>query len=263
MSDVLLETLEDGVLTLTLNRPERLNALTPEMCERLQRSLHAAAVDSAVGAIVVTGAGNAFCAGGDVKAMAESGASDAEFEARAADLRRRMEAARLLHEIPKPTIAMLRGPAAGAGLSLALACDLRIAGETARLTTAFAKVGLSGDFGGSYFLTHLVGTAKARELYLLSPILDASAALALGLVSRVVPDASLEAETRALAGGLARGPRLTLGHIKQNLNLAERASLTEVMDVEALRHTRCTLTEDHREAAAAFVEKRKPVFTGR
>lgn len=263
MSDVLLESVEDGVLTLTLNRPERLNALTPEMCDRLHRALLAAAADSAVGAIVVTGAGDAFCAGGDVKAMAENGADAGRFEERAADLRRRMEAARLLHEIPKPTIAMLRGPAAGAGLSLALACDLRIAGETARLTTAFAKVALSGDFGGSYFLTRLVGTAKARELYFLSPVLDAGAALGIGLVTRVVPDAALAAETAALAGALARGPRLTLGHIKQNLNFAEHASLSEVMDIEAFRHTRCTLTEDHREAAAAFVEKRKPAFKGR
>jgi 2-(1,2-epoxy-1,2-dihydrophenyl)acetyl-CoA isomerase len=263
MSDVLLESVEDGVLTLTLNRPERLNALTPEMCDRLHRALLAAAADSAVGAIVVTGAGDAFCAGGDVKAMAENGADAGRFEERAADLRRRMEAARLLHEIPKPTIAMLRGPAAGAGLSLALACDLRIAGETARLTTAFAKVALSGDFGGSYFLTRLVGTAKARELYFLSPVLDAGAALGIGLVTRVVPDAALAAETAALAGALARGPRLTLGHIKQNLNFAEHASLSEVMDIEAFRHTRCTFTEDHREAAAAFVEKRKPAFKGR
>jgi 2-(1,2-epoxy-1,2-dihydrophenyl)acetyl-CoA isomerase len=263
MSDVLLESVEDGVLTLTLNRPERLNALTPEMCDRLHRALLAAAADSAVGAIVVTGAGDAFCAGGDVKAMAENGADAGRFEERAADLRRRMEAARLLHEIPKPTIAMLRGPAAGAGLSLALACDLRIAGETARLTTAFAKVALSGDFGGSYFLTRLVGTAKARELYFLSPVLDAGAALGIGLVTRVVPDAALAAETAALAGALARGPRLTLGHIKQNLNFAEHASLSEIMDIEAFRHTRCTLTEDHREAAAAFVEKRKPAFKGR
>jgi len=260
--DHLLEDLQDGVLTLTLNRPERLNALSPEMCEALTAALTRASLDRAVGAILLTGAGRAFCAGGDVKRMAEA-REQASYEERIADLRRRMEGARLLHEIAKPTIAMLRGPAAGAGLSLALACDLRIAGEDARLTTAFAKVGLSGDFGGHYFLTRLVGTAKARELYFTSPILDARAALALGLLHKVVPDNALVDEGRALARSLAQGPRIALGYMKQNLNLAEGASLANVMDAEALRHTRCTTTEDHKEAASAFVAKRNPVFTGR
>jgi 2-(1,2-epoxy-1,2-dihydrophenyl)acetyl-CoA isomerase len=263
MDEVLLESVEDGVLTIILNRPDRLNALSWEMCDKLHRALLRGSQDRAVGAIVLTGAGRAFCAGGDVKSMAETPQGLDAYEERVADLRRRMEAARLLHEIPKPTIAMVRGPAAGAGLSLALACDLRIAGEEARFTTAFAKVGLSGDFGGHYFLTQLVGTAKARELYLLSPVLDATAALALGLVTKVVPDGALEAETRSLARALAHGPRVALGYMKQNLNLAEGSSLTMVMDAEALRHTRCATTEDHREAAAAFVAKRVPVFAGR
>ncbi len=263
MDRALLETLEDGVLTLTMNRPDRLNALNTEMLQRLFDALGRAAADPAIGVVVLTGAGRGFCAGGDVKAMAERGASKAGFDERVQDLRRRMEVSRLLHEIPKPTIAMLRGPVAGAGLSLALACDLRIAGETLRLTTAFAKVALSGDFGGSWFLTRLVGPAKARELYLTAPVLGAAEALALGLVNRVVAEDALQAETRALASSLAQGPRVTLGYIKQNMNLAERAGLAEVMDAEALRHIRCTETEDHREAAAAFVEKRPPVFRGR
>ncbi len=262
MEQVLLESLADGVLTLTLNRPDRLNALSWEMLDRLQRALLKAAEDRAVGAIVLAGAGRAFCAGGDVKAMAENSSGLDGYEERVADLRRRMEASRLLHEIAKPTIAMLRGPAAGAGLSLALACDLRVAGEDARLTTAFAKVGLSGDFGGHYFLTRIVGTAKARELYLTSPIVAARDALAIGLVHRVVADDALEAETHALARSLADGPRIALGYMKQNLNFAESATLAMVMDAEALRHTRCATTADHREAAAAFVAKRKPVFTG-
>jgi 2-(1,2-epoxy-1,2-dihydrophenyl)acetyl-CoA isomerase len=264
MDEVLLEQLEDGVLTLTMNRPDRLNALTWEMLDKLQRALLKGAADRAVGAIVLTGAGRAFCAGGDVKSMAETPQGLDNYEERVADLRRRMESARLLHEISKPTIAMVRGPAAGAGLSLALACDFRIAGEEARFTTAFAKVGLSGDFGGHYFLTQLAGTAKARELYLLSPVLDAKAAQALGLVTRLVPDAALEAETKAFAAALAKGPRVALGYMKQNLNFAAAgASLTQVMDGEALRHTRCATTDDHREAAAAFVAKRAPVFAGR
>jgi 2-(1,2-epoxy-1,2-dihydrophenyl)acetyl-CoA isomerase len=263
MDEVLVERSEDGVLWLTMNRPDRLNALSWEMCDRLVRALDRAASDRAVGCIVLTGAGRAFCAGGDVKSMAEGSSAPETYEERTADLRRRMEAARLLHETPKPTVAMIRGPAAGAGLSLALACDLRIAGEEARLTTAFAKVGLSGDFGGHYFLTRLVGTAKARELYFLSPVIDAKAALGLGLVHKVVGDAALEDETRSVARALAKGPRIALSYMKQNLNLAEGASLTMVMDAEALRHTRCTGTEDHREGAAAFVEKRAPRFQGR
>ena len=263
MSEVLLETVKDGVLTLTMNRPNRLNAVNPELLQRLHDRLARAAAEREIGAIVLTGAGRAFCAGGDVKAMAEGRGRDETYEERVQGLRQRMEVSRLLHEIAKPTIAALRGAVAGAGMSLALACDLRIASDTLRLTTAFAKVGLSGDFGGTYFLTQLVGSAKARELYFTSPILNATEAQALGLVSRVVADAELEGETRALALSLARGPRVTLGYIKQNMNLAERASLAEVMDAEAMRHVRCTQTEDHREAAAAFVEKRAPVFRGR
>jgi 2-(1,2-epoxy-1,2-dihydrophenyl)acetyl-CoA isomerase len=263
MERVLLETLEDGVLTLTMNRPERLNAFTPELLQLLEAALARAAADREVGVIVLRGAGRAFSAGGDVKAMAETGARPVNYDERVQNLRRRVEVARLLHEIPKPTIAMLRGAAAGAGLSLALACDLRIASNTLRLTTAFAKVALSGDFGGSYFLTRLVGPAKARELYFASPILGGEEAQALGLVNRLVADEKLEAETRDFALSLARGPRVTLGYMKQTLNLAEDAGLAEVLDAEGLRHIRCAETEDHREAAAAFVEKRPPQFKGR
>lgn len=263
MDRTLLERLEDGVLTLTMNRPDRLNALNGEMLQCLLDAVGRAAADPAIGVVVLAGAGRAFCAGGDVKAMAERGTRAEGFDERVRDLRRRMEVSRLLHEMTKPTIAMLRGPVAGAGLSLALACDLRIAGDTLRLTTAFAKVALSGDFGGSWFLTGIVGPAKARELYLTSPVLGSAEALAFGLVNRVVAEDALEAETRALASSLAHGPRVTLGYIKQNMNLAERAGLAEVMDAEAMRHTRCAETEDHREAAAAFVEKRPPVFRGR
>src|SRR5262249_38383632 len=151
--------------------------------------------DASVGAIVLTGAGRGFCAGGDVKAMAEGTEMSGTLEERARGLRTQMEVSRWLHEMPQPTIAMVRGPAAGAGLSLALACDLRIAGESARFGTAFARVGYSGDFGGSFFLTRLVGTAKARELYFTADLVDAREALALRLVNRVVPDDRLEEET--------------------------------------------------------------------
>jgi 2-(1,2-epoxy-1,2-dihydrophenyl)acetyl-CoA isomerase len=264
MHEDLLEAVEEGVATLTMNRPDRLNALSRPMMEALQAALSRLGGDPAVGAVVLTGRGRAFCAGGDVKAMAERATDDGGgLEERAHDLRRRMEIVRSLHEMPKPTIAMVRGAAAGAGLGLALACDLRLAGTSARFTTAFARVGFSGDFGGSFFLTRLVGTARARELYFTADVMDAERALALGLVNRVVPDDALEAATRELATRLARGPRIALGYMKRNLNAAERGALDEVLDLEAWHQTRCAFTEDHREAARAFVEKREPVFRGR
>ncbi len=200
MTTELLETIKDGVAVLTMNRPERLNALSRPMLDAMLEALQRLAEDSAVGTLVLTGAGRGFCAGGDVKAMAEGtelGGTTMEEKAQA--LRSRMETSRLLHELPKPTIAMVRGAAAGAGLSLALACDLRVASDNARFGTAFARVGYSGDFGGSYFLTQLVGTAKARELYYTAELVDAGQALALGIVNRVVPDGRLEEETMALA----------------------------------------------------------------
>jgi 2-(1,2-epoxy-1,2-dihydrophenyl)acetyl-CoA isomerase len=264
MSADLLEQIKDGVAVLTLNRPDRLNAMSRAMLDGLLEALPRLAEDPEVGAVVLTGAGRAFCAGGDVKAMAEgSETMGATLEERAHGLRTRMEVSRWLHELPKPTIAMVRGAAAGAGLSLALACDMRIAGDTARFGTAFARVGYSGDFGGSYFLTRLVGTAKARELYFTADLVDAPQALALGLVNRVVPDARLEEEALALAARLARGPRIAYRYMKKNLNAAETGALRDVFDLEAWHHTRCGMTEDHREAARAFVAKREPVFRGR
>jgi 2-(1,2-epoxy-1,2-dihydrophenyl)acetyl-CoA isomerase len=258
----LIEAVADGVATLTLNRPERLNALSASIMEGLLEALPRLAADPAIGAVVLTGAGRAFCAGGDVKRMAgepdERNAPDAVEK-----LRGRMEVSRLLHEMPKPTIAMVNGAAAGAGLAMALACDLRIAGEAARFVTAFAKVGFSGDFGGSYFLSKLVGTGKARELYFTAEPLDASQALALGIVNRVVPDAELAAATMEFAKKLAAGPRIALSRMKQNFNAAENGSLAELLDLEAEGQVATGRTEDHKEAAKAFVEKRAPVFRGR
>ena len=264
MTTDLLETVKDGVAVLTLNRPDRLNAMSRPMLDALLEALPRLAEDPAVGVVVLTGAGRGFCAGGDVKAMAEGNELGGQtMEEKAQALRARMETSRWLHEMPKPTIAMLRGPAAGAGLSLAMACDMRIASDTARLGTAFARVGYSGDFGGSYYLTQLVGTAKARELYFTADLLDAQQALGLGLVNRVVPDARLEEEAMALASRLARGPRVAFRYMKRNMNAAESASLKDMLDLEAWHHTRTGMTEDHREAARAFVEKREPQFKGR
>jgi len=264
MTQDLLEAIKDGVALLTLNRPERLNAMSRPMMAGLLEALPRFAEDPEVGVVVLTGAGRGFCAGGDVKAMAEgSELSGTTLEERAQALRSSMEVSRWLHEMPKPTIAMVRGAAAGAGLSLAMACDMRMAGDSARFGTAFARVGYSGDFGGSFFLTRLVGTAKARELYYTAELLDAQHALALGLVNRVVPDAKLEEETMALASRIAKGPRVAHRYMKRNMNAAESGTLKELLDLEAWHHTRTGMTEDHREAAKAFVDKREPVFKGR
>lgn len=261
----LLERIENGVAWLTLNRPERRNAMSRPMLAALVSALTRLAADDEVRVVVLTGAGGAFCAGGDVKRMAETAEAEAakSSERRATELRQVMEASRWLHEMGKPTIAALPGPAAGAGLSLALACDMRIAARSAVMTTAFAKVALSGDFGGSWFLTRLVGPAKARELYLTAELLDMAAAEKLGLVNRVVDAEALEAETRMIAETLACGPALTYAAIKRNMNLALTGTLSEVMDLEAIQHTRCSESVDHREAAQAFVEKRAPRFIGR
>jgi 2-(1,2-epoxy-1,2-dihydrophenyl)acetyl-CoA isomerase len=261
MSD-LIETIEDGVATLTFNRPDRMNALSTPIMEGLLLGLPRLADDPAVRVVVLTGAGRAFCAGGDVKSMAEGGERRSPAEA-TAHLRSRMEVSRILHELPKPTIAMINGPAAGAGLAFALACDLRIAGASARLVTAFVRVGFSGDFGGSYFLTRLVGTAKARELYFTGRPVDAEEALSLGLVNRLVPDDQLATVTMELAQSLAHGPAIALSLMKRNMNCAESGGLAELLDMEAAHQVRTGRTEDHREAAKAFVEKRAPIFAGR
>ncbi len=259
----LLKSVEDGVLKLTLNRPEAMNALSRDMLSGFADALQEAAGSRDVGCIVVRGAGDrAFCAGGDVKSMAAGRDQSKTFEDKVHDIRERMRVSELLHEMGKPTIAMVNGVAAGAGLSIALATDMRFAGKSARMTTAFAKVGFSGDFGSHYFLHKLVGTGKARELYFTAEILNAEQMEKLGLVNRVVEDDKLEAETMAFAKKLAAGPRVAWWHVKQNMKVAEEGTLSEALDSEAARQIRTGETEDHKEAARAFVEKRAPVFKG-
>lgn len=263
----LLATLDAGVLTLTLNRPEARNAMTRAMNTALQQQLASAELDPAVKCVVLTGAGTGFCAGGDVKSMAATG--DGTVGAQTIDeaiqrqrINQRATAGKLF-KMPKPTIAALPGAAAGAGFALALACDLRIMASTAILTTAFARVGFSGDYGGSYFLTQLVGTAKARELYYLSDRVTAEDALRLGLANWVCAPEDLAAKTREIATRLSAGPTVAYRYMKENLNRALAGEVDECLDLEATHHIHCGQTEDHREAAKAFVEKRQPVFKGR
>src|SRR6202789_2829900 len=260
-NEIVLQNLESGLLTITMNRPARRKARNPEMTTGLVAAARRAAEDHEVRAVLLKGAGGTFCVGGEVKSMA-AGRAPLSFEARMINLRRSMEISRILHQMAKPVVAQLDGAAAGAGLSIALACDLRVASASVKITTAFAKVGLSGDYGGTYFLTQMLGSAKARELYLLSPVLSAQQAHALGIVTSVVPDAEVEAAAHELAMSLAQGPSVTLGYIKRNINNAEHMSLEACFDAEAMNHSRSGETADHKEAAKAFVEKRKPVFQG-
>ena len=271
-TDDLLARVDDRVATITMNRPKRRNALSGAMLVALEAVLSEVETATDVGCVVLTGAGGAFCAGGDVKGMAGSGGGEGGADRQQPSTDEAIHRQRLsqrgtsgrLYSMPKPTIASLPGAAAGAGLSLALACDLRVASENAIMTTAFTKVGFSGDYGGTYFITKLIGAAKARELYLLSDRLDALAAEALGLINRVVPDDALEKETAALAHRLAHGPTVAYRYVKENINRAlEGGQLGECLDLEATHHVHASFTQDHKNAAKAFVEKRKPVFEGR
>ncbi len=267
----LLGWVEDGVAVLSFNRPDRRNALHESMYFGFGTALPVIAEDPTIGCLVVTGEGGAFCAGGDVKGFAEAGravssgdAPKVDLGSRVENLRRRQNMVTLaLQQLGKVTIAAIPGAAAGAGLSIALACDLRVASDDAVITTAFAKIGASGDFGGSWNLTQLVGASRAKELYLLSDRLTADEALRLGVLNRVFPKATFEDDWRALASRLAQGPLIAQRYIKENINRAANGgSLYECLDAEATAMVTSMSSADHREAAIAFVEKRPPVFRG-
>jgi 2-(1,2-epoxy-1,2-dihydrophenyl)acetyl-CoA isomerase len=260
-SELLLTERTAGVALVTLNRPDKLNALSNELMFALVEALDGLAADRAVHCVVLTGAGRAFCAGGDIQHMVEDEMLTYEEEVERQKHIHRATA--LLHDMRKPTIAMVNGAAAGAGLSLALACDLRIAGEGARFGTAFMRVGFSGDFGGTWLLTQLAGTARARELYFTAELVGAQDALRYNLVNRVLPDADLREQTLDFARTLAAGPTIAYGYMKENLNLAQYSRLQDALDAEARAHRRTAMTDDHMEASKAFLEKRPPQFTGR
>jgi 2-(1,2-epoxy-1,2-dihydrophenyl)acetyl-CoA isomerase len=262
MSDLLRE-ISDGVGIITLNRPAALNAVTHEMWHDLVIACEELASEPTVRAVILTGAGRGFCAGGDVKGMAARNSASLNSEQMVERLTGFLKSVRCLAEMPKPTIAAVRGPAAGAGLSLALACDFRIIADDTAMTTAFARVGLSGDFGASYFLTQLIGAGRARELMMTSPTLDAETALHLGLANRVVQSSQLEQEAMTFARQLAEGPTIAFEYMKQNINaVANGASLEQLLELEARNMIASMQTEDHSAAAKAFVEKRQPIFRG-
>ena len=275
--DVLFEKRPDGVALITLNRPDSLNAMGGMLMPLLAQYLTQCTHDADVRCVVLTGAGRAFCAGGDVKDMGrrpaprENGGGGGETPASIIGMmddavrglrQSQIETSYALHTMPKPTIAMVNGYAVGAGLSLALAADLRIASEQAKFGTAFRNVGLSGDYGGSYYLQRLIGAGKARELYFTAEILDAQEAMRLGMVNRVVPHDQLATEAMALASKLAAGPTRTYARVKENLNLAAHVDLKTLMDHEALNMRLSGMSNDSREAVRAFIEKREAKFTG-
>jgi 2-(1,2-epoxy-1,2-dihydrophenyl)acetyl-CoA isomerase len=258
---VIITQVQDRIATLTFNRPDKLNALNAELLSGSIEALRSWSIDPNIGAIVVTGAGRAFCAGGDVSAMAQ--ATEQSLEQSIDRLRAGQELSWMLYNIPKVTIAAVNGFAMGAGLGICLACDLRISSDQAKFGTAYSKVGFGGDFGTTWLLTRYVGAPKAKELLFLADTIDAAEAHRLGLVNRVVPHDQLQAETHLVAARIAVGPLTSYRYMKANINLATNTDFRTLLDREAETHLRCGQTEDHREGVRAFLEKRAPKFTGR
>ena len=267
-TEELLCNVDERVATITLNRPEKRNALSDRLTPALRQTLLDLETRSDVGCIIITGSGSAFCAGGDVGGMGASktpaDAPQPSAEERTRTLIQKQETLTLrLADHAKPTIASLPGVAAGAGLSIALACDIRIAAASTFITTAFRNIGFSGDYGGSWLLTQLIGPSRAKDLYYTARRVHADEAVQLGLFNRVVADEELPSATLELARQIASGPPIALGYMKENINRAVTGDLRSCLALEADRMTRCAATKDHKEAVSAFLEKRPPLFSGR
>ncbi len=252
MTNALILDITKGVATLTLNRPEAYNTLDVAMLDALPPLLAELSENPAVRCVVITGWGEkAFCAGGDI-----SGLTGSEETAETKELSERLvawgQASRLLHEMPKPTLAVVNGAAAGAGMALALACDLRLATSSAHFTPAFSRLAMSGDFGGSYFLTQLVGPSKARELYFFSPRITAEDALDLGLVNWMVNAEELAGKLEEVVSHLVAMPPLTAKYIKQNMNNALVENAAEIIRQESYNMIETALSEETQQAAMAF-----------
>jgi enoyl-CoA hydratase/carnithine racemase len=265
-TDELLCVIRDRVAIITFNRPEVRNAMSDSLTPALRTMIRTCGEDPQVGVLLITGAGQAFCAGGDVKGMGahrDRKKLEMSYDEKVADLQERQRLLTgALIAVRKPTIAALPGPAVGAGLAVAIACDIRIAAQSAFVSTGYLRVALSGDYGIAWLLTRLVGTARARELMFTAEKVDAERCEKLGLVNRVVPDEVLQDEAFALARSLAEGPALALRYMKDNLDEALLFDFATARDHEAMRLIRLTATADHREAVQAFIDKRKPVFRG-
>lgn len=289
MSDVLLERRPDGVGLITLNRPDSLNAMGGRLVPELGESLRECERDPGIRCIALTGAGRGFCAGGDMKEFAQNATQQpdgargreepdggdapprrptiatswSQWRQRAQEVQRSHERTSLmLHTMPKPTVALVNGAAAGAGMSVALSCDLRVFSDQGRLIPAFGRIGFSGDFGGSYFLTKLIGFGRAREVYFTGEEISAERALELGIANRVFPQDELLEKGLEYCARIASGPPFALARMKENFLLAEDVSVHEALEHEAENMSLTGLTRDHREGVRAFVEKRRPEFTG-
>ncbi len=268
-TEELLCRLEDRVAIITLNRPKKKNALSDHLTPALRQTLLDLETKREVGCILITGSGDAFCAGGDIGGMGGNASKDKEVselptaEERVRALIHKQETLTLrLADHAKPTIAALPGVAAGAGLCIALACDIRVACRSAFVTTAYRNIGFSGDYGGSWLLTQLVGPSKAKELFFTGRRVQSDEALELGIFNNVFDDASFENEALALAKQIASGPPIAIGFMKEHINRAVTGDLRSNLAMEADRLIRCAATSDHKEAVKAFMEKRTPVFTG-
>src|SRR5215831_18694910 len=258
---VLHEARHDGVAVLVMSRPDRLNALNNELATALNDSLGRIAKDESVRVVVVTGAGRAFCAGGDLGLIGKGRASG-DTQALGPLLRAGMQAVLTMRVMPQPVIAAVNGAAAGAGMNIALAADIRIAAEEAMFGQNFAKVGLFPDYGGTFFLPQLVGPSKAAELFYTGEMIDAQSALRFGLVNRVVPGARLEAEAKLYAAKLASGPPLAMRAVKHTLFATDKEALQRALEAEAMQQMRCFASDDSLEGIHAFFEKRPPNFKG-
>ncbi len=261
--ECLIAETKDGIATLTLNRPDRLNALGGTLRDDLHDALTRASADPEVRVIVITGAGKGFCAGGDVKAMneAKEGKRERPLMEKVAPQRDRTVLA--LRDAPQPIIAAINGAAAGAGMNLALACDIRIASTAAKFSQAFVKRGLHPDWGGTYFLPRTIGMARAAEMIFTGEVIDAQEALRLGIVSRVVEPALLMPTVLELARTIAAGPPIAIRLAKRSLYKNVDADLRSALEAETFAQNICFETEDATEGVRAFVEKRGPVFRGR
>jgi len=267
----LLVTEEGGAMTVTLNRPDRLNTLTWPMVARLDELVSQANRDPGVKVFVLAGAGRGFCAGHDLGAMGDGDALSDKWKDNPIWFEPEQVAARMIEDsqifislfrMNKPTIAVMRGPAAGSGLALATACDLRIVSETAYFKTSYATAGRCGEPGSAYLLQRLVGPAKAREFMLLDEKIDAQTALAYGLANKVFADDVLDAEAAKIVAKFASGPGMSYAGIKRNLNAAERLSFEDTVSSEAAGNARASMSHDGKEAGMAFMEKRAPAFRG-